>query len=73
MGGFMNEKFNDTICAFCTLIIVVAMVGAAQITGEKEIIFPEITAIAVGMLLAPKRSWQTSKPVSYTHLRAHET
>lgn len=49
------------ICAFCTLIIVVAMVGAAQITGEKEIIFPEITAIAVGMLLAPKRSWQTSK------------
>ena len=61
MGGFMNEKFNDTICAFCTLIIVVAMVGAAQITGEKEIIFPEITAIAVGMLLAPKRSWQTSK------------
>lgn len=57
----MNEKFKDAICALCTLAIVILMVGAAEITGEKEIIFPEITAIAVGMLLAPKRSWQTSK------------
>ena len=44
----MKKQSKDMICAFCTLIIVVAMVGAAQITGEKEIIFPEITAIAVG-------------------------
>ena len=57
----MKKQSKDTICAVCTLIIVILMVGAAQITVEKEIIFPEITAIVVGMLLAPKRSWQTSK------------
>ena len=37
------------------------MVAAAEITGEREIIFPEITAIAMGALAAPKQVWNTSK------------
>ena len=44
-----------------TLGVVVLMVFAAELTGEREIIFPEVTAIAVGLFLAPKRSWQVSK------------
>ena len=43
------------------LLIVAAMVGAAEILGENEIIFPEITAIAVGALMAPKLAWKTNR------------
>ena len=43
------------------LLIVTVMVGAAEILQEKEIIFPEITAIAVGTLLAPKPAWRTNR------------
>jgi len=43
------------------LLIVAVMVGAAELLGEKEIIFPEITAIAVGALLAPKPAWRTNR------------
>ena len=41
------------------LAIVAAMVGAAELTGQSEIIFPEITAIAVGAFLAPRLAWRT--------------
>jgi len=43
------------------LLIVVVMVGAAEILQENEIIFPEITAIAVGALMAPKLAWRTNR------------
>lgn len=44
------------------VLIVVLMVGAAELLGQSEIIFPEITAIAVGALLAPRMAWNTSRP-----------
>ena len=43
------------------LAIVAAMVGAAELTGQSEIIFPEITAIAVGAFLAPRLAWRTDR------------
>ena len=43
------------------LLIVVDMVGASELLHQHEIIFPEITAIAVGAFLSPKMSWQTSR------------
>lgn len=43
------------------LLIVAVMVGAAELLGEKEIIFPEITAVAVGALMAPKLAWKTDR------------
>ena len=43
------------------LLIITAMVGAAEILHQHEIIFPEITAIAVGALMAPKMTWNTSR------------
>lgn len=43
------------------LILAAAMVGTAELLGEKEIIFPEITALTVGAIAAPKQSWQVSR------------
>ena len=43
------------------LMIVAVMVGAAEVLQENEIIFPEITAIAVGALMAPKLAWRTNR------------
>lgn len=45
----------------CTLLVVLIMVGLAEGLQEKEIIFPEMTALAIGTLLAPKLSWQVSR------------
>lgn len=36
------------------------MVGVAELLNEKEIIFPEITALAVGYMVAQKRSWKVN-------------
>lgn len=44
---------------FCTLVIIVAMVYASEYLGEREIIFPETAALAVGAFLAPKLAWRT--------------
>lgn len=52
---------RDWIIRGLVLLIVAAMVGAAEVLGEKEIIFPEITAIAVGALMAPKLAWKTDR------------
>lgn len=63
----MNEK-NIRSFAFSALPVIVsvlltaAMTAAAEISGEREIIFPEITAIAIGALAAPSQAWNTSKP-----------
>lgn len=46
--------------AVCVLLAAV-MVGAAEILGEKEVIFPEITALTVGAIAAPKQSWRVSR------------
>ena len=43
------------------LLIVSVMVGAAELFHQHEIIFPEITAIAVGAFMAPRLSWKTSR------------
>ncbi len=56
----MNRK--QLLFGFLTLAVVVCMVFAGEYSGEREIIFPEVTAIAVGLLLAPKQSWTVSKP-----------
>ncbi|MBR1721610.1 MAG: hypothetical protein IJ727_03865, partial [Treponema sp.] len=37
-----------------------AMVFASEVTGEKEIIFPELAALAVGCFLTPRLVWKTS-------------
>lgn len=46
----------------CAAILVGLMTAASEYLGEREIIFPEIAAIAVGALVAPKFPWNASKP-----------
>ena len=54
-------KRSNLILSAMILLIVAVMVGAAELLHENEIIFPEITAIAVGALMAPKLAWRTNR------------
>lgn len=54
-------KSKPIINTLITALIVAFMVGISQITNQKEIIFPEIAAISIGIIIAPKRAWQTNK------------
>lgn len=54
-------KKDKLIIYSMILLIVAGMVGAAELLQENEIIFPEITAIAVGALMAPKLAWRTNR------------
>ena len=61
-AGKMNmKKIKSFLPYIISLLTAVLMTLAAELTGEKEIIFPEITAIAVGALAAPKQTWNTSR------------
>ena len=41
-----------------SVFMVMLMVGIAEWTGEKEIIFPEMAALAVGLWVIDKRVWK---------------
>lgn len=53
------KKFLPILSA---VVLVGGMTAAAVLLDNREIIFPEIAAIAVGALIAPKFSWNASKP-----------
>lgn len=56
----MKQFIKNIIFYISTLLLVGLMVGIAELLNEKEIIFPEITALAVGYLVAQKRSWKVN-------------
>lgn len=56
----MKKFIKNTIPYISTLLLVGLMVGIAELLNEKEIIFPEITALAVGYMVAQKRSWKVN-------------
>lgn len=56
----MRARKNSLPIAF-TIAIITLMVAVSEIIPEREVIFPEIAAIAVGALLAPHFTWQTDK------------
>lgn len=43
------------------LLLIVGMVAAAELAGEKEIIFPEIAALVVGMWVVDKPVWRVRR------------
>lgn len=43
-----------------TLILVGIMTFVAEILGEGEIIFPEITALAIGYMVTQKQGWKVN-------------
>ena len=52
--------FNDPLQRrryACSLIMILLMTGVAEILHEKEIIFPEIVALIIGMWIVDKRVW----------------
>ena len=54
-------KNKELIPTLVSVGLTLLMVGAAEITGEKELIFPEVSAIAIGALAAPSNSWNTDR------------
>ena len=56
----MKQFKKNIIPYISTLLLVGLMVGVAELLNEKEIIFPEITALAVGYMVAQKRSWKVN-------------
>ncbi len=53
----MNRKRIMTIgMAVCAVLF---MMGAYCLLGDREIIFPEMAAIAAGLFLAPRLPWET--------------
>ena len=53
--------FKKVLPAFISLALAAGMVAASELLHDKEIIFPEITAVAIGALAAPKQSWNVSR------------
>ena len=53
----MDNK--HTLPVLCTMLLIGGMVGAAELLGNGEIIFPEIAAIATGAVVAPRLAWRT--------------
>lgn len=58
----MKPTQNYIIRAAACTLLAALMSGAAELIGEKEIIFPEITALTIGAIAAPKQSWKVSRP-----------
>lgn len=60
----MLEKECDSvkkiIPSVCAVLLVTAMAAVSELSGEKEVLFPEIAAIAAGAFAAPKFAWNTS-------------
>lgn len=57
----MTKHIKNILPAALAVLTVMLMTAAAEFSGEKEILFPEIAAIAAGALIAPKFAWETSK------------
>lgn len=52
-----SDKIKSCLCV---IAVITLMVGAAEFSGESEIIFPEIAAICIGGFADPKLVWKTS-------------
>lgn len=53
--------FNDPLRRkryACSLIMILLMIGVAEILQEKEVIFPEMAALTIGMWIVDKRVWR---------------
>ncbi len=53
--------FKKVLPAFISLALAAGMVAVSELLHDKEVIFPEITAVAIGALAAPKQSWNVSR------------
>lgn len=56
----MTKALKNALPYVLTLILVGIMTFVAEILGEGEIIFPEITALAIGYMVTQKRGWKVN-------------
>ncbi|MCR4902457.1 MAG: HPP family protein [Butyrivibrio sp.] len=55
-----SSKNNILLSSLASIAVITIMIFLSEITGEKEIIFPEIAAISVGSFLSPQKSWNVN-------------
>lgn len=56
----MNKMIKQQLPIILTVFLIVIMTATAELSGEREILFPEIAAIATGALISPKLAWKTN-------------
>lgn len=56
-------KKNDLALRIISIIIVSLMLSLSVIFNEKEIIFPEIAALTVGIIVKDKFPWRVNRPL----------
>ena len=59
-----KQLFNDPVQRkryICDLLMILLMVGVSELMGEKEIIFPEMAALTIGMWIVDKKVWTVSR------------
>lgn len=61
MNYFHTKDSAKYIRYTCALLMIICMVTAADYFEEKEIIFPEMAALCIGMWIVDKRVWVISK------------
>ena len=64
-----KQLFNDPVQRkryICALLMILLMVGVSELMGEKEIIFPEMAALTIGMWIVDKKVWTVSRCLLYT-------
>lgn len=57
----INEKQKVYIRYLLSVLMIAAMTGIAELTNEKEIIFPEIAALLIGGWIANRQPWKTNR------------
>lgn len=56
----LTKALKNALPYVLTLILVGIMTFVAEILGEGEIIFPEITALAIGYMVTQKQGWKVN-------------
>lgn len=56
-----KDRIRSAFPAVCTVAMMAGMALAAELTGQREILFPEIAALSFGYLLSPTRAWVVNK------------
>ena len=57
----LTKAFKNALPYVLTLILVGIMTFVAEILDEGEIIFPEITALAIGYMVTQKQGWKVDR------------
>lgn len=52
---------NKRIRYISSLLMILLMIGAAECLGEKEIIFPEMAALTIGLWIIDKQVWKVRR------------